>query len=85
MGNYLGVNDRELSNYTNEQFVVNFNDYINQKRVLAFERKIANGEQEKLTLLSLAYDSGFNSKATFHRALKKHKGITPKEFVERIV
>lgn len=81
----LGVNARELSNYINEQFGVNFNDYINQKRVLAFEHKIANGEQEKLTLLSLAYDSGFNSKATFHRAFKKHKGTTPKEFVEKIV
>jgi len=56
LAKYLGVNARELSNYINEQFGVNFNDYINQKRVLAFGRKIANGEQEKLTLISLAYD-----------------------------
>lgn len=82
LARYLGANARELSNYINENFGVNFNDYINQKRVLAFEQKIANGEQDKLTLLSLAYDSGFNSKATFHRAFKKHKGITPKEFVQ---
>lgn len=80
----LSVNPRELSVYINSKFEVNFNDYINQKRVSTFEKKIEQGEHKKLTLLSLAYDSGFNSKATFHRAFKKQKGVTPKEFVEQM-
>jgi AraC-like DNA-binding protein len=46
--------------------------------------KFANGEHKKSTLLGIAYDCGFNSKATFNRAFKKNTGKTPKEFLESI-
>lgn len=82
LSKYLGVTPREISTYINEEFQVNFNDYINQKRVQAFEQKILAGSHKNFTLLSIAYDCGFNSKATFHRAFKKHKQCTPKEFIE---
>ena len=83
LSQHLGENARELSNAIKQDFGLNFNDYINRKRVAAFEEKIAANEQDQFTLLSLGYESGFNSKATFHRAFKKHKGCTPKEFVEQ--
>jgi AraC-like DNA-binding protein len=35
---------------------------------------------QNLTLLALAYDVGFNSKSVFNAAIKKHTGMTPKEY-----
>mgnify|MGYP006132588001 CR=1 FL=1 len=79
----LHENPRELSNVIKQEYGVNFNDFINQKKVTAFEQRIAVNDQQQFTLLSLAYEPGFNSKATLHRTFKKHKGVTPKEFVEK--
>ena len=69
-----------LSRLINENFKVNFNDFINGYRVEFVKRKIQLGEAQNKTLLSLAFESGFNSKATFNRAFKKHTGSTPKDF-----
>lgn len=74
----LHENLRELSNAIKQEYGVNFNDFINQKRVVAFEQRIAVNDQQQFTLLSLAYESGFNSKATFHRAFKKTQKGYPK-------
>lgn len=65
-------------------FGLNFNDYINSWRIKAFEQKIQAEANKQYTLLSLAYDCGFNSKATFNRAFKKQKGVSPKEFIDSL-
>ncbi|MFM9911291.1 MAG: helix-turn-helix domain-containing protein, partial [Chitinophagaceae bacterium] len=65
----------------NQAFGLSFNDYINQYRVEAVLEKLRNGEQKRQTLLSIAFDSGFNSKATFNRAFKKSMGVSPKEWL----
>ncbi len=84
LSKHLKVNVRELSTAINSAFQLNFNDYINSKRIQAFEEKVQEGENKQFTLLSLAYDCGFNSKATFNRAFKKQKGISPKGFIEEL-
>jgi len=35
------------------------------------------------TIEYVAYESGFNSRASFYRAFKKHTGITPTEFLRK--
>lgn len=62
----------------------NFNDLINGYRVDAVIEKIKQGEHKTQTLLGIAYDCGFNSKATFNRAFKKAKNIAPSEFIEKL-
>lgn len=84
LSKHLKVNTRELSFCINGSFGMNFNDYVNHKRIEAFEEKVQQGQDEHYTLLSLAYDSGFNSKATFNRAFKKLKGSSPKTYIEEI-
>ena len=61
----------------------NFNDFINYYRVLAVQEKLKGGEHKRQTLLGIAYDAGFNSKATFNRAFKKVTGLSPKEWLEK--
>ncbi len=75
----LSAND--LSQVINEHFQVNFFDFINGYRVKAFKNAIANGEMDTKSLLGIALESGFNSKASFNRAFKKMTGQTPSEYV----
>ncbi|WP_316739216.1 helix-turn-helix domain-containing protein [Pedobacter aquatilis] len=77
----LGTNSVLLSRVVNQQFKLNFNDYINQYRVNAVIKRITMPEFKNQTLLAIAFDSGFNSKATFNRSFKKFTGKNPKEFL----
>jgi len=82
LAQHLQTGSTQVSATINQVFKQNFNDYVNSLRVEEFIR-LCEMNSEKYTLLSLAYDSGFNSKATFNRAFKKIKGCSPKEFLGR--
>lgn len=77
----VNTNASILSKAINKSFGMNFNDFINFYRVQAVIEKLQAGEQRSQTLLGIAYDCGFNSKATFNRAFKKVTRITPKDFI----
>lgn len=79
----LQSNPSLISKIVNNGFGVNFNDFVNQFRIEAVKEMLKNGEQKKQTLLGIAYDCGFNSKATFNRAFKKVTGVSPKEWTEK--
>lgn len=81
LAQHLQINTSELSATINQSFGKNFNEYINTYRIEEFIRLHAADTSQRFTLLSLALDSGFNSKATFNRAFKKIKGVSPKEFL----
>ena len=76
----IGVNSAILSYAINNGFGKNFNDFINEFRIVAVKEKLTNGDAENSNLLGIAFDCGFNSKATFNRAFKKFTGVSPKEF-----
>ncbi|MBC7534099.1 MAG: helix-turn-helix transcriptional regulator [Ferruginibacter sp.] len=79
----LKTNPSVISKVINQGFQLNFNDYINKYRVEAVKEKLQAGEQKLQTLLSIAFECGFNSKATFNRAFKKNTGFTPKDWIDR--
>jgi AraC-like DNA-binding protein len=82
MAKMLKTNASVLSKMINQGFDLNFNDFINYYRIEAVKEKIKNGEQKTQTLLGIAYDCGFNSKATFNRAFKKATNQSPKDWIE---
>lgn len=82
LAQHLQINAVQLSSTINQAFGQNFNDYINGLRVEEFIRLCNQDQSRKYTLLSIAYDAGFNSKATFNRAFKKVKGSSPKEYFQ---
>ena len=78
----LRTNVSVLSGVVNNAFGKNFNDFVNEYRVNEFKERIHLPENKNITLLGIAFDCGFNSKATFNRSFKKFTGKAPKEFLE---
>lgn len=83
MAKLLKTNPSVISKVVNQGFQMNFNDLINYYRVEAVKEKLNAGEQKLQTLLGIAFDCGFNSKATFNRAFKKFAFVSPKEWNEK--
>ena len=80
----LNLTRAELSKIINAGFGKNFNDFINEYRVNTFKAKLKSGEHQQLSLLGIAYDCGFNSKATFNRVFKKITQSSPTEFLNTL-
>jgi AraC-like DNA-binding protein len=79
----LGVHSNYLSQVINEMEGVNFYDYINSLRVEEFKRLALLPENQKYTLLALAFECGFNSKSAFNRFFKKATDLSPSEYVKQ--
>lgn len=80
MAKELNVPTRHLSKLINQHYNCSFSDFINQQRVEEIKERIVNQEDEKLTLLALALEAGFNSKSSFNFMFKKFTGATPIQF-----
>jgi AraC-like DNA-binding protein len=80
----LQSNPSFISKMVNQGFQQNFNDFVNQFRIEAVKEMLNKGEHKKQTLLGIAFDCGFNSKATFNRAFKKSTGQSPKEYISSL-
>ena len=76
----LHVPARELSISINHTLDKHFFDFINEYRIKKAMDLIQNSSDEKLTILEILYEVGFNSKSSFNTAFKKHSGLTPTEF-----
>lgn len=76
----MKVSSEYLSTILNSRLNKSFFDFINHYRVEEFKRLCKDPGKKNLTLISLAYDSGFNSKATFNRVFKREMNCTPSEY-----
>lgn len=78
----LNIHPNILSQVINSAEGKNFYDYINSQRVEEFKKLILLPENQKFTLLSLAFECGFNSKTAFNRNFKKATGLSPSEYLK---
>lgn len=80
----LDISRHILSEVINEHMGMNFYQMINDYRVEEVKQRIENGEHKNLTLLAIAFDSGFNSKSTFNTIFKQQTGQTPTEYIKSL-
>ncbi|PWW29894.1 MULTISPECIES: AraC family transcriptional regulator [unclassified Chryseobacterium] len=78
----LKVHPNILSQAINSIENKNFYDYINRQRIEEFKRIAVLPENRKYTILSLAFESGFNSKTSFNRNFKKYMNCSPRDFLK---
>ncbi len=80
LSEHMNLPPNHMSQLLNEGFDQNFADYVNSYRLENFKSKLQQTDSHQLTLLALAYDSGFNSKTVFNTFFKKKMGMTPKAY-----
>lgn len=76
----LNISSHYLSQVINEQFNLNFFDFVNKYRVEAFKEKVKDPEFRNYSLLGIAFECGFNSKSAFNRIFKQATGLTPSQY-----
>lgn len=78
----LGVTSEYLSEIINSDLNKNFFDFINHYRIEEFKNQCKDEKNKNLNIIGLAFNCGFNSKATFNRVFKKATGLTPSEYTK---
>ncbi len=76
----LDISPHHLSQVINTQFGRPFYEYVSHYRVKALKIKLIHPDYQHLTILAMALDVGFNSKASLNRLFKAHTGMTPSQF-----
>ncbi len=83
LANRLDTHPNYLSQVINDLEGINFYDYINGLRIEEFKRIVVIEENQKYTLLALAFQCGFNSKSAFNRCFKKVMGMSPSDYMKQ--
>lgn len=79
----INVTPHHLSYLINAGFNENFFKFINTYRVEKAKELLVKEEMNKLSILGIAFESGFNSKTSFNTTFKKITGQTPSDFRKR--
>ena len=83
LAHFIGESPKTTSQVVNGVFKQNFNNYVNAYRVSAFKGRVQAGDHHNLTLTAIAFECGFDSKATFNRAFKQLTQLTPSQYIAK--
>ena len=76
----VGIHQKQLSFLINQFSGKNFFNFINEYRVREAQQLLTNKNFDHLSFLGIAFEAGFNSKATFNASFKKVTGQTPRQY-----
>ena len=79
LADLLGTNETYLFEAIKQTYQLTFNDYVNLLR-LDYARNLLTQPSPELTIETVAIDSGFGSRNTFHRLFRERYELTPVEF-----
>ena len=77
VSNAIQIPVRDLSVLINHKLGQHFYDFVNIYRIECAMEILKDPAKNKLTVLEILYEIGFNSKSSFNTAFKKHTGNTP--------
>jgi AraC-like DNA-binding protein len=80
----LRISRHTLSEVINEHMGMNFYNLVNEYRIKEVKERLKSDEYRQLTILAIAYDSGFNSKSSFNTIFKEKTGQTPSEYLAQL-
>ncbi|MEM6878468.1 MAG: helix-turn-helix domain-containing protein, partial [Bacteroidota bacterium] len=81
----ISLHPNKLSWLLNDRIGQNFYEFVNRFRLKAFQQKALEPQNQHLSLLGLAYESGFNSKTVFNTYFKKAEGVTPAAYRKKMM
>lgn len=80
----FGESSRNTSTLINTYFKGNYHDFINAYRIDEAKCLLENTEED-VTILSILYESGFNSKSVFNTVFKNIVGETPSSYRKKYI
>ena len=75
-----GIPSHHLSIVLNRELGMNFFAYVSRYRVEAARELMQSPTHKDHTILSIAFEAGFQSKAAFNKAFKAETGMAPSEY-----
>ncbi|MEO9872513.1 helix-turn-helix domain-containing protein [Ekhidna sp.] len=82
LSRHIGEEPNLISFMLNTHLKRSFYDFINHFRVEEAKSMMMNPDFEHYKIESIAYECGFNSKATFNRSFKKLTKMSPSDFLK---
>jgi AraC-like DNA-binding protein len=79
---YLGISPNYVSKIINSHYNHNFSEFINSYRIEETKKMLISKEFNQYTILSIALESGFNSRTAFYYSFKKQTGMSPSKYRE---
>ena len=79
----LNIKRHYLTQIISEKYNKNFFGYVNEFRISDAQRMMSDKENDGMTILRIAYDTGFNSKSSFNRIFKNVTGLSPSEYKDK--
>lgn len=76
----LSISSHPLSQVINEKLDKSFFDLVNEYRVEEAKQLLVSPLSNRLSVLGIGMESGFNSKSAFYNAFNKVAGITPSKY-----
>ncbi len=83
LANILQVSPALVSAVINQAFGRSFRSLVNDYRLEHVKRKLIDPASAHLSIAGIAYESGFNSEASFYRIFKSAEGVSPKEYIRQ--
>ncbi|MDY8136071.1 helix-turn-helix domain-containing protein [Aquimarina sp. 2201CG5-10] len=83
LANEINTTTNKLSWVLNNIYKKTFYELVNEYRVEYFLQMINENKHKEFTLVSIAFEVGFNSKSTFYKAFKEITNFTPTEYIRK--
>ncbi|WP_051887248.1 helix-turn-helix domain-containing protein [Chryseobacterium piperi] len=83
LSDIIQIDAHQLSYLLNTGFNENFFHFVNKYRVQHAKELLLDDSQKKLSMVGIAFESGFNSKTAFNTIFKKMTQMTPSEFKKK--
>ncbi|WP_025665725.1 helix-turn-helix domain-containing protein [Aquimarina megaterium] len=84
LANEINTTTNKLSWVLNNIYKKTFYELVNEYRVEDFLQRIKENDHKEFTVVSIAFDVGFNSKSTFYKAFKEITNFTPTEYIRKV-
>ncbi len=84
LSDQLNISKHYISQVLNQILNKNFYTFVSEYRIKEFKKLTIDPEFQHYTIMSLAFESGFNSKTSFNMIFKKYENRTPSEYLKEV-
>lgn len=78
-----GIPKHHITQILNDNLQKNFYTFVNEYRTEYAKSLLISPQHKNWSIVAIAFESGFNSKAAFNNFFKKYTGMTPTSYKEK--